>query len=157
MMKLVIYQCRPVKRLLEVAIERVRHKHEGHRVSLYVLDWDSTNTSASGRLGIQEYKSMDAVRRAFPSEFGAQVVDSDEFLKTHDTFLVLTDADYHAQCRIDVSGIYRVFEQNLISCPQWVLRRLVGNPDWEISELGPVSKQWMLLVRRRDLTAGKSP
>src|SRR5690242_3040308 len=118
----------------------------------YVLDWDSTNTSASGRFGIQEYKHMDAFRRAFPSEFGAQVVNSDEFLKTHDTFLVLTDADYHAQCRIDVSGIYRALEQ--LSCPQWVLRRLVGNPDWEISELGPVSKQWMLLVRHRDLTTG---
>jgi hypothetical protein len=119
----------------------------------YVLDWDSANTSASGRFGIQAYKHMDAFRRAFPSEFGAQVVNSDEFLKSHDTFLVLTDADYHAQCRIDVSGIYR----SKFSCPQWVLRRLVGNPEWEIYELGPVSKQSMLLVRRRDLTTGAHP
>jgi len=129
----------------------VRHYYAGATGRyFYVLDWDNTNTSASGRFGIQEYKHMVAFRRALPSEFGAQIVNSNEFLKTHDTFLVLTDADYDAQCRIDISGIYRAFEESKLTCPQWVFRRLAGNPDWEISDLGPVSKQRMLLVRRRD-------
>ncbi len=115
----------------------------------YVMDWRIANSPASGRFGIQQYKHMEAWARVFPSRFSGNIVPADAFLASHDEFLVLTTADYMAECKIDVRGLDLVVDDwTQLDCPQWVAKRLIGNPEWKVTYLGEKWNEALLLVRR---------
>ena len=111
----------------------------------YVLDWEAVDPEASGRFGIQQYKHMDAWRRVFPSEFDGRTLESGEFLAKYDQFLVMTNTNYTEECQAEVRGLANVFSWSGLHCPQWVARRLLDNPEWEVTDLGHMLIQAFLL------------
>jgi hypothetical protein len=129
-------------------LERMFYDPDNHRY-FYVLDWEATARPESGRFGIQEHKHMEAWRRVFPERFANRIVDSDVFLTERDAFLVLAPSDYTRECSIEAWGTWDGHH-----CPQWVPYRLLGHPDFEMTELGRHSGEVFLLFRRR-AEAGK--
>jgi hypothetical protein len=135
-------------------LERLRYSPDSDPSRyFYVLDWDSVNRPESGRFGIQEYKHMQAWRRVFPERFQSHVLESEDFLAAHDSFIALVPDDYEATCRIDVKGLWRVenWGDGGLHCPQWVPRRLLSNPAYEVTKLGSQWGETWLLVERRDV------
>ncbi len=112
----------------------------------FILDRESAMDEASGRFGSQEYKHLDAFQRNYPGGVGTHILQSEEFLRRFDRFLVLDAAEYDRSCPTAVRGFGTVGH-----CPQWVERRLLRNPAYRVTNLGPIGgTDAMLLVERTD-------
>jgi hypothetical protein len=112
----------------------------------FILDWQAAIDKASGLFGPQEYEELDAVRRNYP-EVGKHIVDGEEFLRAHPTFLVIDSLDFNHRCPDKVSGVHTPFED--IDCPQWIEKRLLSNSEYKVESLGDIGAETILLVGHR--------
>jgi hypothetical protein len=113
----------------------------------FILDWEAAIDEASGLFGPQEYKELAAIGRNYP-ELGKQIVDSAAFLKAHDRFLVIDYPDFDKKCPPKVTaGLHTPWEDD--HCPQWVEKRLLNNPHYDVERLGDLNGQTVLLVTSR--------
>jgi uncharacterized membrane protein len=108
----------------------------------FILDWQAAVDNASGQFGPQEYKHLDAFKRNYPELFQNNILQSKDFLKRHDRFLVLDYLDYKKKCPLKAKGT----QWDNIHCPQWVEMRLLNNPNYKVRELGEIYGETMLLV-----------
>jgi len=122
-------------------LERVHYAPDAERY-FYVLDWDAANRPESGRFGIQQHKHMEAWRRVLPEVFADRILDSDVFLAAHEEFLVLIYPDYDRSCSPEGRG-------HRMHCPQWLPKRLAGNPAFALTEIFSGPGYVVLHVRRR--------
>ena len=133
----------------------VQHSHEflkrlhysaGRNRYFFVLDWQAAVDEASGLFGPQEYAELQAIRRNYP-DLGRHIIDGEDFLSTHDAFLVVDSRDFDRKCPPKVAGARTRWED--IDCPQWVEKRLLNNPQYKVKSLGDIGGEIVLLVSRR--------
>jgi Dolichyl-phosphate-mannose-protein mannosyltransferase len=109
----------------------------------FILDWQAAADEASGLFGPQEFKNLEAIARNYP-DLRKHIVSSEEFLRTHDRFLVLGSLEANSRiCSCDIKGGVRTKWEDL-SCPQWLRLRVLNDPHYRIKPLGKA----MLLVYR---------
>lgn len=115
----------------------------------FILDEEAAMKEASGQFGPQEYNHMVAFKRHYPDMLGERILPSEEFLERFDRFLVLDYADYDAACPARVFGLNHAREWKRMHCPQWVEMRLLDPPAYEVTHLGDMWDEAVLLVERK--------
>jgi hypothetical protein len=117
----------------------------------YILDHDSAMESESGQFGYQEYKHWDALNRNYGSYFKEQIIESDEFLKRFQKFLVLDYQDFDKACPpMAENGLKETATFHNLHCPQWLEKRILGNPSFKAEVLVQNRHMSYILVERVD-------
>lgn len=104
-------------------VQRFHYSPQHYRY-FFPLDWQAALDKESGLWSTQEYKTMEALKRVYPNIFNKNIVQSQDFLNTHDRFLVL---------RHDVKCIIPT-----VACMRWFEVRIKSNPNYKITNLGNV-------------------
>ena len=117
-------------------IKRFHYSPERSRY-FYVMDWEAALDVRSGLSGPQEYKTMDALKRAYPEVFDDHIIQLSDFLSRHDRFLVLADTGYRPR-----------WTAHLLHYPRWLDVRIQNNPAYQISTLGMIESNRLLLVEK---------
>ncbi len=125
------------------------HYSPNRRRYYFILDEEASLDPASGQFGSQEYKHMDAYRRVYPELFSQQILTSDEFLEKFDRFLILDYADYEKSCPLPVYGLEKARNWEDMHCPQWVEKRLLNNPNYQVTHLGDIWGEAILLIEKK--------
>jgi hypothetical protein len=114
----------------------------------YILDRAAEQGADSGPFGLQAFKHLEAFRRNYP-ELAANVIASETFLGHFERFLVVDNVEYDRPCATEIMGLEYAREWSEMHCPQWIEKRLLGNPEYSVRKLG-VSRAWqsVLLVER---------
>ena len=116
----------------------------------YVLEEEAAKSWESGRFGYQEHKHMVALQRNYPSYFDGHIIESEEFLRRHDRFLVLDYVQYELACpEFGPVGLDNAYDMLPIHCPQWMERKILGNPEYQVAELADNGWNVLLLVERK--------
>jgi len=95
----------------------------------FVQHWPSAVDTTSGLFPPQEYKHLEALKRRYPDFFKNQIIQSDEFLKKHERFLVITQQNYRrkATSKPTIENVQQ---------PQWFNQVIVNNPRYKVTVLG---------------------
>ena len=101
------------------------------------MDWEAALDVRSGLSGPQEYKTMDALKRAYPEVFDDHIIQLSDFLSRHDRFLVLADRGYRPR-----------WTAQLLHYPRWLDVRIQSNPAYQINTLGMIDGERLLLVEK---------
>ena len=123
----------------------------------FILDEEAAMKTESGQFGPQEYKHMAAFKRNYPDLLGDRILQSDEFLRRFDRFLVLDYANYDEACPSRVFGLAQAREWKGMHCPQWVEMRLLDNPAFTVTHLGDLWGEAVLLVERKQPATAAPP
>ena len=116
----------------------------------YVLDEEAAKAWESGRFGYQEHKHMVALQRNYPRYFNGQIIESDDFLSRFDRFLVLDYLKYELACpESGPVGLDSAYAMLPIHCPQWLERRILDNPEYEVEKLADNGWNALLLISRK--------
>jgi hypothetical protein len=118
-------------------IKRFHYSPERNRY-FFILDWQAALDSRSGLFSPQEYKTMDALKRNYPSVFHNNIVQIEDFLKTHNRFLVLDYLDYDKKCT-----------SQDFHCPRWLEMRIKSSSNYKITPLGVIEGRELLLVESK--------
>jgi hypothetical protein len=98
----------------------------------HILDWETAVNNLTSIIATGDYVHLKAISRQYPF---IQSVESDDFLKRHDRFLVLNEGDQYP-----FAG-------------KWFEARIKSNPGYEVKRLGTVSGVWgpleVFLVERK--------
>lgn len=105
----------------------------------FILDWEAASSQLSGLFAPQECKHLEALKRSYPNYFSDHIVQSKDFLKKQQRFLVLDFFEYRQTC-----GLERTSANFL--CPQWLENRIFNNPVYRVKELGEVDEERKLLL-----------
>jgi len=117
-------------------IQRFHYSPERSRY-FFVMDWEAALDVRSGLSGPQEYKTMDALKRAYPEVFDDHIIQLSDFLSRHDRFLVLADRGYRPR-----------WTAQLLHYPRWLDVRIQSNPAYQINTLGMIDGERLLLVEK---------
>jgi hypothetical protein len=94
----------------------------------HIRDWDVSVKNASSWLATGDYTHLAALARHYAY---VRSVEGDEFLRTHDRFLVWNDPEQ-----------------------KWFERRVLSDPRWVVTRLGSDQGKWdpleLYLVERRN-------
>jgi hypothetical protein len=129
-------------------LERMYYSPQKSRY-YFVIDEAAAAKPESGLFGLQEYKHLDAFKRNYPEQLGEHILKSDEFLQKFDEFLVLDYLPHDQACPITVKGLDHARSWQDMHCPQWVETRLLNNPTYQVTSLGEIYGEEILLVRRK--------
>jgi hypothetical protein len=111
----------------------------------FLLDRQVAESPAAGLFALQEYKHHDAWRRVYPEIFKDNIVESEAFLKKYSRFLVIDYPEYQKTCRWKVSGLGDIATTwTNMFCPQWLEMRIINNPQYKVTVLGPVYDQYTM-------------
>ncbi len=124
-------------------LERMHYSPNRERY-YYILDRETAELDESGQFVLQEYKHLDAYKRNYPELLGDNILTSDDFLQKFDQFLVL-DHNFDKTCPTMAVGLSNAINWKNLQCPQWVEVRFLGNPDYQVRELGDVHGWFTLL------------
>lgn len=122
-------------------LERVHYSPERNKY-FFILDWQAAVDDASGQFSPQEYKHLDAIKRNYPKLFQNQILQSQDFLNKYKKFLVLDYLDYKKKCPLKAKGP----KWDDIHCPQWLEKRILSNPAYQVKYLGANYGESLLLV-----------
>jgi hypothetical protein len=126
---------------LPIAVERShdflkRFHYSPERAKyFFILDWQAALAKESGLFSPQEYKTMDALKRNYPSVFQDNIIQTEDFLKRYDSFLILAE---------------KCISHDLM-CPKWLEIRLRDNVNYAITPLGSIDGGDLLLVELKDM------
>jgi hypothetical protein len=103
----------------------------------HILDWETAVKNLTSIIATGDYVHLKAISRQYPF---IQSVESDDFLKKHDRFLVLNEGDQYP------------------SAGKWFEARIKSNPGYEAKRLGTVPGVWgpleVFLVERKGAVIG---
>lgn len=114
------------------------HYSENRNRYYFVLDWESAVDIRAGLFSPQEYKTMQALRRSYPSVFQDNIVNLEEFLGSHEKFLILDALDYKKRC----------LPQDF-HCSMWLESKVKDNPNFIKTPIGPNDGRELILVERK--------
>lgn len=109
----------------------------------FILDWQVALDSTSGLFPPQEYKHLEALKRSYPKLFKNNIIQSEEFLRIYNRFLVLTYVDYRRKCTLE-----KKLENG--HCSRWLEMRIMSNHHYKLTLLGDVNNRKLLLVEKQE-------
>jgi hypothetical protein len=118
-------------------MKRFHYSPERQRY-FFLLDWEAALDIRSWRVSPQMYKVMDALKRDYHKVFDGNIIQIWDFLRMHDRFLVLDDADYQRKRRPQDSRR-----------AGWLEIRIKESPDYKITAFGLVDDRQLSLVEKK--------
>jgi hypothetical protein len=109
----------------------------------FILDWQVALDSTSGLFPPQEYKHLEALKRSYQKLFKNNIIQSQEFLRMYNRFLVLTYLDYTRKCTLE-----KKLEN--VHCSRWLEMRIMSNHHYKVTPLGDVDDRKLLLVEKQE-------
>jgi len=128
-------------------IQTFHYSPERYRY-FFILDWEAAVDKNSGLFPPQEYKHLDALKRVYPERFKNNIIQNDDFLQKYHRFLVLVQQDYEEKCPLQVKGLDFVESWKNIQCPQWLEKRILSNPTYQVKPIFKKDWETVLLVEK---------
>lgn len=124
-------------------LERFYNTPKSRNRYFFVLDRQVAESPVGGQFSLQEYKHHDAFRRVYPEIFKDNIVEGEVFLKKYSKFLVVDYPRYDRACPLGAIGIGNLGSTwKNMHCPQWIEMRILHNPTYKVTVLGPIHKQF---------------
>jgi hypothetical protein len=79
------------------------------------------------------------LQRNYAEYFSNHIIPSDDFLEMNHKFLVLDSLEYDKSCTLD-----RTWGD--FNCPQWLEKRILSNPLYKLTNLGPIDDNRTILL-----------
>jgi len=137
-----------VSQVASVFVESMAYSVHRNRY-FYVLDHDAAMVSESGQFGFQEYKHLDALKRNYGPYFRGQIIESEDFLKRFQRFLVLDYRDFDKACPPKAeNGLKETVTFYNLHCPQWLEKKILPNPAYKTEVLFQNKYMTYILVER---------
>lgn len=124
-------------------LERFYNTPENRDRYFFILDREVAESPLGGLFSLQEHKHHDAWRRVYPEIFKENIVESKAFLNKYPKFLVVDYPYYDKICTRRVAGVGDLSTRwTNMHCPQWLETRIIRNPQYKVTVLGPINDQF---------------
>jgi hypothetical protein len=123
-------------------LTRLHYSPERDRY-FFILDWQVALDSTSGLFPPQEYKHLEALKRSYPKLFKNNIIQSQEFIRMYNRFLVLTYTDHTRKCTLE-----KKIEN--VHCSRWLEMRIMSNSHYKVAPLGELDNRKLWLVEKQE-------